>query len=394
MLEKYDYNAPSAVHLPTLLRCTARLLATEMTADTSFNPGASLELCKVFEGAAMQAINAKRKATKDQPSAFCPKELDWFSRNAYNLSLKHCTDFHPEHLSRVLSTCITFIDLLLADESRPKDNDGSLELRCLFCHYLATSALIVLARSEDNIELSLQHYLAARKQAQAFRVQLPARLAEEQLSVGALEDLTSKHFEIVKFELEACLKLESWHAMPMLFDECFQYENERHYETLADLVLAIHAELAEKGKDAGSLRSKLLAVLQKIINRTWRASTSRGQHDVALLARWLRCLFQSCLPFDDTLSLHCLDTAVKVAQQRHAYNQSCSQAGSGSTYPTEELEWLATTSFNRAVDFYCAGDDGSCRIWAEKSLGLAKEGDAGLYNILFKKYSALTWEKE
>lgn len=386
VLEKYDYDAPSAIHLPTILRCTARLLATELTSDNSCNPDASLELCKVFEGAATRATNAKRKATQDKPSAFSTAELDWFSRNAYNLSLKHCTDFHPSHLSRLLAVCITFIDLLLADESCPKDSDGSLELRCLFCHYLATSAFIVLARSEDNIELSLQHYLTARKHTNAFRTQLPGRLASEQLSIGAREDLTSKHFEIVKFELEACLKLESWDAMSTLFDECFKYENERHYETLADLVLVIHAELAEKGREAGSLRSRLLAVLQEIINRTWRACSSRGQSDIALLARWLRCLFQLSLPFDDTLSLHCLDTAVKVAQQHHS--------GRGSAYPTEELEWLATTSFNRAVDFYCAGDDGSCRIWAEKALGLAKEGEQRLYRVLMEKYSGLTWGKE
>ncbi len=46
-------------------------------------------------------------------------------------------------------------------------------------------------------------------------------------------------------------------------------------------------------------------------------------------------------------------------------------AEDSSVYPPEELEWLATTAFNRAVDFYCASDDDGCKRWAEKALTLA-----------------------
>ena len=40
-------------------------------------------------------------------------------------------------------------------------------------------------------------------------------------------------------------------------------------------------------------------------------------------------------------------------------------------YPEEELEWLATTTFNRAIDFYCASDEVACKRWAERALTLA-----------------------
>jgi len=64
-------------------------------------------------------------------------------------------------------------------------------------------------------------------------------------------------------------------------------------------------------------------------------------------------------------------------------------------YPAEELEWLATTSFNRAVDFYCASDDTRCKTWAEKALTLAAAAEDGgaLHGLLQEKYSGLAWEK-
>jgi len=58
------------------------------------------------------------------------------------------------------------------------------------------------------------------------------------------------------------------------------------------------------------------------------------------------------------------------------------------------LEWLATTTFNRAVDYYCASDDGACRRWAEKALGIASLNDdeGALHHALQSKYSGLSWE--
>lgn len=40
-------------------------------------------------------------------------------------------------------------------------------------------------------------------------------------------------------------------------------------------------------------------------------------------------------------------------------------------YPNEELEWLATMTFNRAIDFYLVSADEECRRWAEKAIEVA-----------------------
>lgn len=67
---------------------------------------------------------------------------------------------------------------------------------------------------------------------------------------------------------------------------------------------------------------------------------------------------------------------------------------SANAYPSVELEWLATTSFNRAVDYYCTSDDNKTKLWAEKSLTLAAALDDGgaLLNLLREKYSGLSWD--
>jgi hypothetical protein len=60
------------------------------------------------------------------------------------------------------------------------------------------------------------------------------------LGESAKADIISKHFQIVKLELEAALKLRRWDELDELFDQCWVYKNPDHYETLADLTLVIH----------------------------------------------------------------------------------------------------------------------------------------------------------
>jgi hypothetical protein len=54
-------------------------------------------------------------------------------------------------------------------------------------------------------------------------------------------------------------------------------------------------------------------------------------------------------------------------------------------YPSDELEWIATKSFNYAVDLYCSGDDNGCRSWAGRALNVAHFcSDGGALEKLFQ----------
>jgi hypothetical protein len=104
-----------------------------------------------------------------------------------------------------------------------------------------------LARAEDHTESCLQYYLEARKHSQEFR--RAAAEGIDKLGGSAQADIIAKHFQIVKLELEAVLKLEKWDELDDLFDQCWKYKSPDHYETLADLVLVIHSCISQAGVD-------------------------------------------------------------------------------------------------------------------------------------------------
>jgi hypothetical protein len=59
--------------------------------------------------------------------------------------------------------------------------------------------------------------------------------------------------------------------------------------------------------------SEVLSMLQKIINLTSR----QNGNDITTLSRWLRCLFNLTLTYDETISLKCLDQVTQIAAKKH-----------------------------------------------------------------------------
>jgi len=162
-----------------------------------------------------------------------------------------------------------------------------------------------------------------------------------------------------------------------------------------------------------------LKALQKIITLTWRQTNN----DLVKISRWLRCLFQLALPFDESISFKCLDQASQIASPRQGVSLTpecvtrpavlssllnTPPASSSPVwvadeapkepnhYPPAELEWLATTSFNHAIDYYMRDDDSKCRMWAEKAISLAQWAEDGgaLRELLMKKFSGLVWKDD
>ena len=79
-------------------------------------------------------------------------------------------------------------------------------------------------------------------------------------------------------------------------------------------------------------------------------------------------------------------------------SKSKSAAAAASTpagcYPPEELEWLATTTFNRAVDAFVASDRAACGRLVEQAVELARHRDDGgrLSGFLLEKSALLRWD--
>ncbi|OAK98096.1 SPO22-domain-containing protein [Phaeosphaeriaceae sp. SRC1lsM3a] len=373
VLDKYEYSAPAGIHLPALLRSTARLLQSELTKGGVIQVGTMNELCKLFEGAIEQAKASRRRPNNIAQQLFTAQEFEWFSKNSYNLSLKYCAEMSPSHLVRLLGVCTEFIKLL-----KEQDNTNSssyLSLRLVFCEFLAACTYTTLARAEDNTEICLQNYLEARKHSQEFR--RAASDGIDKLEGSAQADIVSKHFQIVKLELEAVLKLEKWEELDDLFEQCWKYKSPDRYETLADLVLVIHSCIVQANVDEKYQR-KVLSVLDKIIGLAVRQPGT----DIAKIAHWLRCLFKLTLDYDESISYRCTEQAINLATRYH---------GEFNRYPPTELEWLATTAFNHAVDYYLQENDTLCKKWAEQAFMLAQwlEDNGSLRDLLMEKYASL-----
>lgn len=61
-------------------------------------------------------------------------------------------------------------------------------------------------------------------------------------------------------------------------------------------------------------------------------------------------------------------------------------------YPSDELKWLSTMAFNRAVDLYIASADEECREWGEIAFTLAdliKDDGGALLRMLRQNYAKL-----
>ena len=379
-IASFGHTHPNGVSLLALLRCTARLIVTELTSISSFDDALVSDLCDIFECATSHAKKAKAPRVAISNEHFTHAELEWFSKNAYNLALKHCTDFDPRSLLRLLQSCIDLIELLRTDGISEDRNE--LLLRLLFCHFLAAAASVTLARAEDNIEQSTQQYIVVRSEAARF-CELLSEVPRETIGHTSYEDLHAKRFELLRFQLECAVRLGSWNELDGLLDECVDQECIQRLEKLADLIFSIHTILS-KSNEGTRHQSKLLATIQKVVAQSWRTSG----HDIVKVSRWLRCLFAMALAVDAKISLMCLD------QAKHLVQQGIDKTRIEEPYPAEEIEWLATTAFNRSVDFYCACDDDGCRLWAEKALGLAQASGETirLYRTLQDRYSSLRWD--
>ncbi|KAI5206918.1 hypothetical protein E4T38_03634 [Aureobasidium subglaciale] len=377
VLEFYERNPSSNVKLPVLLRCIIGSMETELNqGDMPLDAGLT-ELCKVFEAAMRHGIGFKNADDDDSHIT----ELRWFACHSYNTALKYCSDMHPELLLRFMMASVALIDLLRQENGK---EDGLLN-RLLLCRFLAASTLIVLARSEDNIERALQLFLDARRQIETFHLKYQEAIQSKSLQPDVTSDLDIKEFEMIKFDLEALMRLENWNDLDKTLSMCLSPTHSNRLESAADLILHIHTHITSScqlSPSISTLLAKIPTVMEKIINACYR-----NNKDITRLARWIRCLFQMCLSSNPALSLRCLDQAASIATKASVALEK---------YPQEEIEWLVTTAFNHAVDLWFGDEDEGEReaeSWAQKALMLAGRiggvGVGGLHKVLQDKWMKL-----
>lgn len=352
---------PPGVQLATLFRCTARLLIAEMdTAQQDINLIAQ-EVVSIFEMSAKSIDEMKRLPEEQKRS-----ELLWWSKNAYNLTLRFCPSVHPELIYRMMAVCLQFLDHI------PKDaglmHATELSKRQMLCLFLSTTAMIILGRSNDmGEEYTLQCFLKARENIATFRTRASTLSSDDQD-----DDTRERTFIMLKYELECILKLQRWDELPAALQTCIDTPHTGRWDTLADLIIIVHSQLDSSTTDPRT--SELITnLLQKIINETWKKDK-----DMIKVSRWLRFTFSLCLKQQSSSSISTSPSSEDSSFSLKLLQQAALMAEKGETgkqqqvYPDAELRWLATTGFNHAVDLISEAKFEVAMKWMETSLEVAR----------------------
>jgi hypothetical protein len=139
-------------------------------------------------------------------------------------------------------------------------------------------------------------------------------------------------------------------------------------------------------------------------------------YGVVQASRWIRCIVQLIIDTSDReagspnmkLVEEVVEQAIVLASAGNSQEQEREEHGNdteradvelGAAYPAEELEWLATTLFNLAVDYYVSEKEEQGAKWARKAVKLAHilatswDADDGglLVSVLRGKMAELGW---
>ncbi|KAI0008433.1 meiosis protein SPO22/ZIP4 like-domain-containing protein [Xylariaceae sp. FL0662B] len=345
LFKQYEFIAPGPVRLPALLRVIIRLEVSLLNeqGQTDVDRHTLIEdLCQVFEGVVTTMQRDPRNDAGNK--LFTVEELDWFCKNAYNLALKNTQTWSLAQIVRLFQCCLAIIAQYPRD--LPVDSSKDLSLRGMFCNFIMATARIALARSEDNVETQLQHYLLMRGNIKSFDAELESQLKTlDEISKYDLQDKLSILL-VFDFEGASCRKISTYQAM-------------------ADCTLR-----------SQSLPGQVLyTTLRKIINEVY----SLDHFNLEKLAKYMRCLLKATLSSEPEYPLKIIEETSKLDQE---------------PFPPLELEWFITTAFNHGVELFGANEDELSKRWIAHAFTLAHYHQDGgdLERELQKRHTNLKWD--
>jgi len=248
------------------------------------------------------------------PKLFTIAELEWFGRNSYQLALKNTTSWDLRCVVRMLTSCV-----IIGHFPHDFGPQVDLLLKCLFARFILSSALVSLARTEDNLEKRQNDYMAMRRHIQAFDSIVAEHLPD--VDQETRDDLARKHAVLLAFDFEGALVLEQWDNLSVVVQKATTLRNITAYQAMADSLLRGRPPsqgLLPPAPPPKRIDYKILhdcpvlySTMRKIINEIWMLES----FDATKLAKYTRCLFQAALPLDDDLSMKLLDEACSKARE-------------------------------------------------------------------------------
>ncbi|KAL5619511.1 hypothetical protein FOVSG1_001733 [Fusarium oxysporum f. sp. vasinfectum] len=347
--ETFDAEGSLTINLPSILRCTIRLihsLESQEGSEGDRSPELAEETCRIFERAGEHA----KLEPKDEQGCrvFTVSELHWFRKNAYNIGVTKCHVWGLWYLIRIFRACLAFVDCYPSD--LPSEDDTDLRLMSVRCHFVVAAALISQARTGDKVDEQLQQYLETRRHISEFDTLFDAHFRNDSKS-QVYPDLLAKLSTLFVFDFESAVCLKSWDDLRHIIRKARICKDEMMYKAMGDCLLRSEA--------SGNV---VYGTMRLIINEIF----SLEQFDNQQLAKYMRCMFQAILPLDDNLAFQVVEQAVQIAREGSQMQKP---------FPAEDLDWIIATTFNHAIDILARGDEDLCQQWAMKALDMTEYMD-------------------
>ncbi|KAL7799887.1 meiosis protein SPO22/ZIP4 like domain-containing protein [Trichoderma ceciliae] len=359
IVESWKVEKETPSNLTSILRCSIRLIYL-IEEQVGENEARSQSMA--YADDLCPAEHANQDPQDDEGNrVFTIPELHWFRKNAYNMGVLKCDAWDLSHIIRIFKACLDFSACYPKD--LPMSEAAEIALMVMRCHFVIATALISLARTEEQ----LQHYLAARHHIGEFDAILESDANGIQ-DENILKDLVAKLSTLFVFDFEAATVLKNWDGLNEIVRKAKQCRDEVMYKAMGDCMLRSQAPA-------------MFSTMRLIINEIFEME----KFDYEKLAKYIRCMFQAILGLDDASALQLVDQALQIAREGKEI---------GNQLPSAELEWLVATTFNHAVDYYARGDEEPCHRWALKAMDLAEYIDDGgvLRDTLQAKFAKLQFD--
>ncbi|KAM0493479.1 hypothetical protein ACHAPB_008443 [Verticillium nonalfalfae] len=357
------------LHRPALLRSAIRCLQGAMGDDATATSGPTPmverqlveELCQAFE----HAVEDIKRAPKDSQGGllYTVKELHWFCKNSYNLGISRLGSWDLDHIIRMMQVGLAVREYYPSDI--PTQEADDVRLRSTLSHFVVASAMVSVARTQDDVERQSQVYSSLRQHVVEFDTQIQEHVCLNEMDKLTSKDLYQKFASLLVFDLEAAVHLELFDELSEIVHKAKQCASVETFKSMADCLLRGHLPPRD-----------LYSALRQIINEIWNLE----RFDPATLAKYIRCLFQAVLPLESELGRQILQEAISKAR---------ASAESGFSFPPEEVQWLVTVAWNHAVDYWRLRNDKECKLWAQLVLELAQfAADGGLLSQQIQEHCA------
>ncbi|KAJ5604466.1 hypothetical protein N7510_009620 [Penicillium lagena] len=345
-------------------------------------------MCQTF-------TSALRVVITDIParSTFSTDDLQWLYGESYDLALRMLTESRVERVTPLLEASKEFARRYF--DRRPVDRRKA-SLHIFLCNYLGAILSVKKARSQSDSSIRKCHYQRLHDDLFVY-ASVSQFLEGKDVSTVEMEWL-QRCRNLIALDFEASIYLEQWSFLISLVEQAQSFLDEELCSSLLDLILRSHAPIQE-----------VVTVVKSIIC-TAHDSPSPFLNTSSFrikLPRYLRCLFHLAVTsvprqvseissqeeessnsvvdaslaesvLDQVLLLASDECFITSARPNQPFNLGMSSVSGiledrfWCSYPVEELEWLASVAFNKAVDFYSAARDEECQRWGMKAVQVAE----------------------